>query len=1850
MIILQNKRILKEIKDYCSIFLFFVLICIMFSGNMAFGAATCTAFDTSSSNYYNDRMNRCKSQTLVPSISENTSTETLNGYKDFDNNIPITCDISNIEFEFNPDSSTSDYQYNNKRKACLAIALTFQSVSAASFTTAGYICSEPSTISKANKVISTISKVIDTLSAIADVVTTTLSATLTSYVIDPRISFHTELAISAGTLAGTAIARLISTAGMDGAAWTCLGTAVGLVAVLEGTYYASLGGQFETAKKQLRKVNVCGNDWYSYAYTEYDMQRPIREWYPQHGSFSNSYSYKLNKIISKEYNCEGFLDNLNGGGDSSEIKVSSEASACNESVCKAEIKQCLSETTTAIDTNGRAFTKTKSLSECIEESSKSCNSYCRKYIASCKPMISALDGDGICDGNEEFCKDIKSYSKNLKNRFYRETLYKGKEFKITKEYRGNKDYCFDPRLPESKGFNGLEQRYYFRGKEAAQYACNRFVYSGGGCVLGDGTVITKDDLTVAGNITQEIADSNDAKCAQAFEQAKTCCQNRATLGICVYDESANNRNNNTMCLRSADSEETDETCTLDTEGGTNPKFIAFQSPENSSDTCIKTIGYCPYDFNVAGGTVLEEQYCNGDYTSRTSCGDDYYKIWKKGSFREPTMSYGQTKNFCFYRAHCTEMGTSDYEFAEINSSRYLPKVCSDFIGDSQNLPVPFSIIDLNGTKDESKKLVAGVDFSLGEYRGFTAPIAQCIRETVYNMFNNVAGQSSCKDGSEPNDDGYCGEDTADSIRKTKICSKNQGKFCTDDESVCGVNDGQCEYLYYNYIMGEKLPDGDNIFYTIQSRLQLIIKLAAVIAIIVIGINFLLRGEMAIFDDIRKPKLIIIGMLKFAIVFYFAVGEAWQTYFYKWIDASTQYLYYKAFDLSLLDYKDYKNQAEVSVCDITTNTETCEQISSLKDNGEICKDFSYTGGEQSFTVPDNVESIKLEVWGAQGGNGKYSTGGLGGYSTGKLKVQQNDVLKIIVGGAGGSSGVAGYNGGGKGNEAGGGGGGRTEISTDDTLLIVAGGGGGGAEAEGKNGGAGGGGSESGRAGTDNGNCAGAGGKDGIGGGTGTTCNTSEVKYGKGEASKGGDIYVESGSENDIKQIVYSGSNAQTIDVPAGATKAIIEIYGANGGNGINNKSKGGKGGYAKGILNITDDIKQITVGIGSSGGDITKHNGGIAPDICACNGGAANANYDDGAGGGACSCVVVNDKVIMIAGGGGGGDYSIFSDTGGSGGGKIGGANGTEEIFGGTQNGRGNCEHIGSLQECPNNNGYGCSPITFGGGGGGGYYGGCAGTATDWAGGGGSGYIDEDILTDASMANGKNESSDGNGYARITFTDDDGNIISDDNSKGIGTGGGGAGYGGGASGSSGNSGGGGGGYVNKTILTETNGVTGSNEATGNGKARICYTNYEKVTTDYCSTSEETLKEQEITDLSIFDNGELPTGPYIISEDPKVNNNITTTVVKTYNNCTTKPSVDSSGAAIYDFSDKYDGCYFGDAKYPEGKEYLSIFDSLDCKLANYFNYGPSTDLPGILHMIILSLVWSPLALITVLLGFLIFIIMLIIVIDILYIFLMSIIAINLLIYVSPIVFPSLLFHRFESIFNKWLNYLMSFCLQFMFVIIYAGFLIGNLDNFAMGSAKYVGHDPTTGRLPSIECSGATDSILCLFAPNTSKGDTYLMGEKVGKILGLGPIISVANALVQDFTGTVFTLLKFCLIMYVLMEFLKKMPDFVAKLTNGTALNGKNISLTETMKGVKDGVETVKRGAMGILKGAGNKVSSAGSFLYKGGKAIADKVESKKRDEARSRGPQDKGGGEAKSDDKNSKSNSGDVGVSSVEEKND
>lgn len=202
--------------------------------------------------------------------------------------------------------------------------------------------------------------------------------------------------------------------------------------------------------------------------------------------------------------------------------------------------------------------------------------------------------------------------------------------------------------------------------------------------------------------------------------------------------------------------------------------------------------------------------------------------------------------------------------------------------------------------------------------------------------------------------------------------------------------------------------------------------------------------------------------------------------------------------------------------------------------------TYTGDDQTFTVPNDVTSLTVKIWGAGGASGR-SSGGSGGYVTGTLTVIPNEILSIIVGQGGTANKTLAYGGGGKagGNISSGGGGGRSAIIRFVTEIATAGGGGG--SGHNSNGGAG-------------------GGLIGISGGAIATMTVAEG----GTQNSGGSAGFKTGTTNSTGTNGTSrmGGNGSSTSSSGGGGGG--GFYGGGGGGGLDGGGGGGGSSFIGGL--------------------------------------------------------------------------------------------------------------------------------------------------------------------------------------------------------------------------------------------------------------------------------------------------------------------------------------------------------------------------------------------------------------------------------------------------------------------------------------------------------------------------------------------------------------------------------------------------------------------------------------------------------------------------------------------------------------
>lgn len=1515
----------------------------------------------------------------------------------------------------------------------------------------------------------------------------------------------------------------------------------------------------------LNNVKLCGDNWNTYAYEKNKINNNSNknQWYPSFGSYPNSYQYKLEKILGNIFSCDEYYE-LNDEG----IIVFNDLA-----------KNCLSN------------------------NDKLNSSECTSFKATCFPIISMYRDSKYCDKGH--CGNINESTRNIKNRFYREYLYKGVEFIIplqandidlsypdilrgTKHLYKKSSGCFDPRLEEDKGYTGLEQRYYFKGNQAAEYACERFEYRGQGCVNYNG---------------KETYGKNSQECQLLFDFAKQCCEHRRNGGVCIYSSGLfssaisngkagnkseystvfngvqydfkiqsngllNNSYNVAFCSKYANTPGSD-TCKLEF---SNRKAILLKAyygqlnkdseiveNGNTDKICVRTASLHPNNFNLLNGTEIEDLYCDSYYTLCNNPNDesidpinftlwnayykdDYNKIWttntEDGSLIQ-TDAYGKTKNIYTFNRHCV-----DSSFKAINviasitrqnsGSKFSPPSCSDFSKSSSQ----------NSSSYDGLGQAILSSITSNSNINITAPMVECLLETTKNMFLNRAGSSLCKNPDEGvNYEGLCGYDTFGppiSIRHEKYDARYSG-----DSNA------------YEYMIGEPLSQEFNIFYKIQSSVRNIIKTIVMLGIVAAGARILISGDLDLFG-MKKIKAIITWTIKFALVMYFALSDAWQSKFYSMLMSSTEFIYNKMFQLSLLGYDNYKAEYDEIKCDVRTTTETITKaytrlcyVENIKETQHNYISFE-DPGYYVYEIPENTINIEIKVWGASAGEeipGSNIQPGKGGYSYGILNISENadkiidNKLYIYIGGmadtgcnlsneeeqkyasCGGYFSCGGYNGGGSGAKGyynnGHGGGGATDIrfvggewNNIDSLnsrFIVAGGGGGMANItqndQKYSGGAGGGGNNAGNfvySNIINGTaCFGEGGtlsNGGLGGNCSALCNSHDIFYScitEGLCTNINTCL----NQNSCLNLCKNG-NKCTIDSTYNICRSSIVSDDCRFNSGIFGAGGNGREGY-----------------YGGSGGGGGYYGGGASSEIIQ----QSNTNNYIGSGGGGSGYI----------------NTSVLTDIGGENGVRFGHGRVELYIVGGsveTTTEILNSENDDILvSELPDN------------------------------------IKNDDLVDNIVSNNNPNIDIDGSGSIDLDNinSNSDNNISEDNNTTED-------------ENNNENS-------INRSCVI-TNKITDPN--IGVITYKTCYSNCQPRVRNESLDTITVNNEKLYPDFSItsFDPDNVPTDEEVkmFTSLVREDNNERVELNTYWKDC---EFIVRNGMR---YSETYDGCYFGDVEYPDGKDYLAIFDTLDCKMAHYFNLAAG-NAATIVWIIVFFYIFGVMpGLYFTFFIFFMLIMMLLITTKIFYLFVTNVIGITFMVFISPITIPFALVSRFKNIFDAWLNNLIGFCLQLIMVVAFTGFVITSIDSLALGDAKYINHNEN-GRLPTLYCDSRDGfSVLCVLSANATSGEEELENELL-KFLGISPIFMIIDYIFFSevgFINMLVELLSFLIVTFVLSELLDKIPNLSQKVFSGPGMQKADTNLRKMSKIVttyagRAPYELV-RGARVIANSAGREIT--------------------------------------------------------------
>lgn len=575
------------------------------------------------------------------------------------------------------------------------------------------------------------------------------------------------------------------------------------------------------------------------------------------------------------------------------IKVSSGSPSC-----KATYATCLGSFATAMGILGGTFATAK----VAYDNTTICGANWTK------PSTTLYDRS-TADYKKTVQLAIEGYSRNdpsqlnFNNKTYREYFYNGVEFEDN-PYSG--EICYD--VTQSKNANGNypRQKYYLKGTEAGNFNCSKYDMRENQNDPRDNTRISKERLA-------------------EFQRAYACCKKRSQEYVCIqYSndsaaalgagvqgaigvvqagvggaagaaagveqiESASN-----LALRNM------KFCQVGTHCIINGITFSAKSIDSGRLACAESYSVCPYNFSVGGGTEYCDFYQDGKWSTSqelwvliTQTDIDAGTCSSKSEIRNSDCTYndkaGKCKNYCQYLTHCTRTSGPDFRYTSGIVSPYFSAACLNFEGDSQNKS------------------------SYATIRHFSTPIAQCVKETLENVFYNRAGHSKCLNFDEyPSSDGSC----------------PSGQYAT-------TIDG------FEHKVGNRVKQV-SFFSTIQNGLQAAVKMVLCLSLMFYGMNVLLGKA-----NIGDKKDILIYIVKIGLVIYFATGDAWQTMFFRGVYSTSS-------EFSRMVFKIEADQLEIK-------RDGCQfGTISLHDGTQVSSGRTYPAGKEYLALWDTLD-CKIAIY-------------------------------------------------------------------------------------------------------------------------------------------------------------------------------------------------------------------------------------------------------------------------------------------------------------------------------------------------------------------------------------------------------------------------------------------------------------------------------------------------------------------------------------------------------------------------------------------------------------------------------------------------------------------------------------------------------------------------------------------------------------------------------------------------------------------------------------------------------------------------------------------------------------------------
>ncbi len=303
--------------------------------------------------------------------------------------------------------------------------------------------------------------------------------------------------------------------------------------------------------------------------------------------------------------------------------------------------------------------------------------------------------------------------------------------------------------------------------------------------------------------------------------------------------------------------------------------------------------------------------------------------------------------------------------------------------------------------------------------------------------------------------------------------------------------------------------------------------------------------------------------------------------------------------------------------------------------------------------------------------------------------------------------------------------------------------------------------------------------------------------------------------------------------------------------------------------------------------------------------------------------------------------------------------------------------------------------------------------------------------------------------------------------------------------------------------------------------------------------------------------------------------------------------------FNYADSND---YSTAQYPPGKEYLRVWDTFDCKIAMALGFGPSVTVPNLALMILGGFLTGGLGIIFFVAAFLFAFFLIALTVRAIHIFLLSTVAVVILMYVAPITITLAMFERTKNIFNGWWKQMLGFTLQPMILFAYIGILITLFNSVIIGEDVTFKGDRITAPKQIVCNEVANDnSIYCIF--NVSDIKTWNGFEVLG--IGLPMLGHMNQAKLQ-------AIIKAALLMFVFMKFMDHITKFASELVGGAELqsnwslsaSGMAKRFSESLRSIQErGMNVTKKYGMKAMRAGGEAFSNAARTLGNRGRSIAD-----------------------------------------------